>query len=189
MRTLRFRQYACDASLEVEPFAGKHDGHAIQNALDFALPRWGLKKEFCTNLLRDGASNAVRAATLLDVPHMSCVNHSLQLVVSALLLRPKRASKRTNQHTSYDQSVHRNAPTNTPLTTKACIETHQPTHLKSQRWHTHCHTRHLASSTHSIFRPRKTPCAIVRTQRPQLSSTRKRWRPFRMKHETKSRRF
>jgi hypothetical protein len=114
MRTLRFRQYACDASLEVEPFAGKHDGHAIQNALDFALPRWGLKKEFCTNLLRDGASNAVRAATLLDVPHMSCVNHSLQLVVSALLLRPKRASKRTNQHTSYDQSVHRNAPTNTP---------------------------------------------------------------------------
>jgi hAT family C-terminal dimerisation region len=49
-----------------------------------------LDKLKCTKLLRDGASNAVTAANTLGVSHMSCVAHSIHLVVSGALIKPKR---------------------------------------------------------------------------------------------------
>ncbi|KAF1323877.1 hypothetical protein FI667_g6579, partial [Globisporangium splendens] len=80
-------------TLEATPFPGKHDGPGIKRVLESTLDRWGLEKENCTKLLRDGAANAVAAANALGISHMSCVAHTIHLVVGAALLKRKRRRK------------------------------------------------------------------------------------------------
>jgi hypothetical protein len=90
--------------LEVEAFRGKHSGIRIGNALDKALRRWRLDKNNCTLLIRDGASNAISAARTLGLESMSCIAHSLHLVVGAALSakRPKKKHKcRHHQQQAY----------------------------------------------------------------------------------------
>lgn len=79
-------------TLEVKRFPGKHTGTSIASALDDTLSRWELKKSFCTKLLRDGAANAVLASNILGVGHMSCIAHSIHLVVAEALIEKKRSS-------------------------------------------------------------------------------------------------
>lgn len=87
------QQFACNNwTLEVEHFPGKHTGAAIARVLNKTLNRWELKKAFCTKLLRDGASNAVLASNLLGVRHMSCIAHSIHLVVAGALIHKQRSS-------------------------------------------------------------------------------------------------
>ncbi|KAF1331168.1 hypothetical protein FI667_g4418, partial [Globisporangium splendens] len=76
-------------TLEVEHLPGKHTGELISSTLHTTMDRWGLNKEYCVKLLRDGASNAVSAGENLRVNHMTCVAHSLHLVVSAAMMRKK----------------------------------------------------------------------------------------------------
>ena len=45
------------------------------------LEEWNLSKPMCAMLLRNGASNAVKATSKLNLPNMSCVAHSIHLVV------------------------------------------------------------------------------------------------------------
>ncbi|KAE8986712.1 hypothetical protein PR001_g21492 [Phytophthora rubi] len=51
---------------------------------------WGLSKEYCTKLVRDGGTNMVSAADTLAIPTMSCVAHSLHLVVAGAMIKKKK---------------------------------------------------------------------------------------------------
>jgi len=79
-------------ALEVQHFPGKHDAPAIAATLSAVLARWGLCREQCTKLLRDGAANAVAASDLLGVDQMSCIAHSIHLVVGGALFKKKNRS-------------------------------------------------------------------------------------------------
>ncbi|RLN72037.1 hypothetical protein BBJ28_00023505 [Nothophytophthora sp. Chile5] len=79
----------CNWTLEVESFPGRHSGDAIARGLSMLFERWGLLPQFCVKLLRDGASNAVLAGETLGIAHMSCVAHSLHLVLAGALIKRK----------------------------------------------------------------------------------------------------
>jgi Holliday junction resolvase RusA-like endonuclease len=79
--------------LEVEHFPGKHTGEAIQQMISHQMKRWNLNTNNCTMLVRDGASNAKKACRLLDVQHMSCIAHSLHLVIGAAVQKKKSRSQ------------------------------------------------------------------------------------------------
>ncbi|RLN91127.1 hypothetical protein BBJ28_00023770 [Nothophytophthora sp. Chile5] len=85
--TLQFQ--LCNWTLEVEHFPGRHSGAAIAEGLTSLLKRWGLDLANCTKLLRDGASNGVLAGNLLGIEHMSCIAHSLHLVLAGLLIKKR----------------------------------------------------------------------------------------------------
>ncbi|GMF37317.1 unnamed protein product [Phytophthora fragariaefolia] len=81
-------------TLEVQAFAGRHTGEAIATALSNCFYRWGLDRQLCVKLVRDGASNAVVAGELFGVEHMSCVAHSLHLVLAGVLIKKKPSKAR-----------------------------------------------------------------------------------------------
>ena len=72
--------------LEVRHLPGKHTGIAIASELEKCIELWGLKKENCVKFVRDGAANGVKACNELQINHMSCLAHSLHLVVAAGLI-------------------------------------------------------------------------------------------------------
>jgi hypothetical protein len=78
-----------DWTLEVIRFEGKHTGSAIASALAKSLQKWGLDKSKCVRLVRDGAANAVSAGNQFEVPHASCLAHSLHLVVAGAMIKKK----------------------------------------------------------------------------------------------------
>ncbi|GMF30815.1 unnamed protein product [Phytophthora fragariaefolia] len=72
-------------------------GEAIAEGLTKLFKHWGLNPSFCIKLVRDGASNAVLASNLMGVSHMSCIAHSLHLVVAgALIKRTRKVSDLAN---------------------------------------------------------------------------------------------
>ncbi|RLN91268.1 hypothetical protein BBJ28_00022466 [Nothophytophthora sp. Chile5] len=79
----------CNLTLEVEHFPGRHSGAAIAEGMSSLLKRWRLDLANCTKLLRDGASNEVLAGNLLGIEHMSCIAHSLHLVLAGLLIKKR----------------------------------------------------------------------------------------------------
>ncbi|KAE9096069.1 hypothetical protein PF005_g24807 [Phytophthora fragariae] len=92
---LKFRP--CNWTLEIERFPGLHSGEAIADGLTKIFKRWGLNPSLCMKLVRDDASNAVLAGNLMGVPHMSCIAHSLHLVVAgALIKRTRKVSDLAN---------------------------------------------------------------------------------------------
>ncbi|GMF29752.1 unnamed protein product [Phytophthora fragariaefolia] len=76
-------------TLEVQELPGIHDGVAIATALNEMRDEWGLSKEYCTKLGHDGGTNMVSAADIVGVPSMSCIAHSLHLVVAGILIKQK----------------------------------------------------------------------------------------------------
>lgn len=102
--TLHFLDRAykpCNYTLEVSHFPGFHNGPAIAACLTKLFEHWGLEPAKCMKLVRDGASNGVAAADLLGISHMSCVAHSLQLVVAgALMKRKNNPSKKKKQQSA-----------------------------------------------------------------------------------------
>ena len=73
-------------TLECSPVEGNHTSGMIQNLLMTSFERWGLNVDKLTLMLRDGASNGKRACEDWGIKHMSCINHSLHLVVGPFLL-------------------------------------------------------------------------------------------------------
>ncbi|KAJ8550455.1 hypothetical protein ON010_g10613 [Phytophthora cinnamomi] len=66
-----------------------HDGLAIPTALNEMMQTGLLVKAYCTRLIRDGGSNMVSAAAKLGIADMSCIAHSLHLVVAGILMKKK----------------------------------------------------------------------------------------------------
>ncbi|KAE9285368.1 hypothetical protein PF008_g26933 [Phytophthora fragariae] len=77
-------------TLEVQELPGIYDGAAIAAALNKMSEEWGLSKEYCTKLVRDGGTNMVSAADTLAIPTMACVAHSLRLVVAGAMIKKKK---------------------------------------------------------------------------------------------------
>ncbi|KAK1942572.1 hypothetical protein P3T76_006071 [Phytophthora citrophthora] len=51
------------------------------------MEEWRLLKSYYTKLLRDGGANMVSAINMLQVSSMSCIAHSLHLVVAGVLIK------------------------------------------------------------------------------------------------------
>jgi hypothetical protein len=83
--------------LGVVPFPGKHDGVRIGEKITELLDKWGLDKSKCAMMLRDGAGNAKRGAILGGVRSMSCIAHSLQLVIAGSLMRVRKPRRKKTQ--------------------------------------------------------------------------------------------
>jgi hypothetical protein len=77
-------------TLEVRELSGIHDGNAIASALKEIMHDWSLPASRCVKLVRDGGSNMVKAARFLSIDDMSCVAHSMHLVVAGALIKPRK---------------------------------------------------------------------------------------------------
>lgn len=84
--------YPVNWTLEVKELPGIHDSGAITNSLKDILSDWSLSLERCAMLVRDAGSNIVRAAVDMGVNNMSCIAHGIHLVVSGMLIKPRRVS-------------------------------------------------------------------------------------------------
>ncbi|OWZ19984.1 Zinc finger BED domain-containing hypothetical protein [Phytophthora megakarya] len=84
-------------ALEVEHFPGKHSGIAISAETTKAMERWGLDKNRCSMLLRDSAANVTLAGDITGVRHMSCLAHTMHLVVAGSLQVKKERKKRASE--------------------------------------------------------------------------------------------
>jgi hypothetical protein len=73
-------------TLEVHELPGIHDGAAIAASLNEMSAKWGLSKEYCAKLVRDGGMNMVSGAGIAGFSSMSCVAHSLYLVVAGAMV-------------------------------------------------------------------------------------------------------
>jgi hypothetical protein len=56
------------------------------------LDGWNLDPKKFAMLVRDGANNARKGASSSGLSHMSCIAHSLQLVLAGALMRSRKAS-------------------------------------------------------------------------------------------------
>ena len=68
-------------TLEASPLEGNHTSAMIQNVLMTSFERWGLNIEKLSLKLRDGAANGKKSCEDWGIRHISCINHSLHLVV------------------------------------------------------------------------------------------------------------
>jgi len=75
--------------LEVQELPGIHDGAAIAASLNEMSAKWGLSKQYCIKLVRDGGTNMVSGAGIAGFSSMSCVAHSLHLVVAGAMIKKK----------------------------------------------------------------------------------------------------
>lgn len=91
--------------LGVVHFPGKHDGKRIAAKLKKLIEQWNLDRDKCTMLVCDGASNAVKAAKNLGVKHMSCIAHSLQLVLASALMRVQKPRSQVAPPQNLDSNV------------------------------------------------------------------------------------
>jgi len=91
--------YPVNWTLDVRELAGIHNSSAIANSLTTILHEWSLSLERCSKLVRDGGSNTVRDASDMGIGHMSCIAHSIHLVVSGMLIKPRSVDRaaRTNR--------------------------------------------------------------------------------------------
>lgn len=69
------------AILHVQPFDGSHTGENIAAMFEEMFRSWKINKDRVHLVVRDNASNMVKAMTDASLPHLGCFAHTLQLVV------------------------------------------------------------------------------------------------------------
>ena len=67
--------------LNVKVTQGSHTGEYLALTFLELLEEWQLSKERVFMILRDSGANIVKGLNLINIPHLSCFAHSLQLVV------------------------------------------------------------------------------------------------------------
>lgn len=69
------------AVLNCEEFSGRHTGDMIAIKFETVLADWNIAKESCHVVLRDNASNMVRAFQHAHIASLGCSLHTLQLAI------------------------------------------------------------------------------------------------------------
>ena len=89
-------------TLEVEPLQGKHTGDFIHQMMSESFHKWGLRKENLAMMLRDNASNVIKACRDWGIEHFGCIGHTLHLIVGPLFIetRTSRDAEQTLNATS-----------------------------------------------------------------------------------------
>nr|XP_020456691.1 zinc finger BED domain-containing protein 4-like [Monopterus albus] len=80
------------AVLHAKSFRGSHTGEATAAATEEMLKAWNIEKSKVHVILRDNASNVVKAMDRLGVASLGCFAHNLQLVVNKGLLAQRSVS-------------------------------------------------------------------------------------------------
>jgi len=83
--------------LKVDPVVGKHTADFIRNIMEDAFEEWDLDVDNLSMTIRDSGSNMVKACNDWEIPHFSCVGHSLHLVVGPLLVQKKKSKQPDNE--------------------------------------------------------------------------------------------
>jgi len=76
--------------LEVSPF---HESHTDVNISTFwknAFEKFGLRTEKLSMMMRDNASNGVKACNDLGIRHFGCIGHSIHLVIGPFVIEKKK---------------------------------------------------------------------------------------------------
>lgn len=68
--------------LNVKPVNSSHTGDYLKNEFFNMLQFWNIDEKRVALILRDGGANIVKAMKLTDYPHLSCMAHTLQLIVN-----------------------------------------------------------------------------------------------------------
>ncbi|XP_076828944.1 zinc finger BED domain-containing protein 4-like [Brachyhypopomus gauderio] len=80
------------AVLHAKQFHGSHTGESIATALEEMLNVWKIPKSKVHVILRDNASNMIKAMDRLGLASLGCFAHTLQLVVNEGLLAQRNVS-------------------------------------------------------------------------------------------------
>jgi hypothetical protein len=76
--------------LEVKPLIGSHTAESIKSTLMASMDSFGLNTGKLSLLLRDNASNRVKACNNMDINHFGCIGHGLHLVVGPFFIWKKK---------------------------------------------------------------------------------------------------
>jgi len=80
------------AILHCEKFDGQHTGGRLAEAILTMMNKWKIDKQRVHLVLRDGATNIVKAMRDADLPSVSCFAHTLQLALhDGILCQPSVA--------------------------------------------------------------------------------------------------
>lgn len=90
--------------VEVLPLKGSHTGEFIAECLSNTLSSFNLRLSKLALILRDNASNGIKACEKLKAPHFGCIGHSLHLVVGPFLLE-KHAATNTIETEFVDENA------------------------------------------------------------------------------------
>ena len=77
--------------LEVSPFHESHTAINISTFLKKSFEKFGLRPEKLSMMMRDNASNGVKACNNLGIRHFGCVGHSIHLVIGPFVLETKQS--------------------------------------------------------------------------------------------------
>ena len=76
--------------LEVSPFHESHTGVNISTFWKNAFEKFGLRTEKLSMMMRDNASNGVKACNDLGIRHFGCIGHSIHLVIGPFVIEKKK---------------------------------------------------------------------------------------------------
>lgn len=71
-----------NSTIGVREFPEIHDGDSVAAVIEQILVEWMLLKRFSVMFVGDGGSNMVSACNKRGLKHVSCIAHSLHLVVA-----------------------------------------------------------------------------------------------------------
>ena len=79
-------------TLEVDPLKGKHTGQFIKQRMEESFEKWGIQKDKLVLMLRDNASNAIKACDEWGIESFGCIGHTLHLIVGPLFVQKKNST-------------------------------------------------------------------------------------------------
>ena len=91
--------------LEVKPLIGSHTGEFIASCLIESMNCFGLQRSKLALLLRDNASNGVKACKDMNINHFGCIGHGLHLVVCPFLIEKKSRLTVVDDETNDDENT------------------------------------------------------------------------------------
>jgi hypothetical protein len=79
-------------TLAVDPLRGRHTSDFICRTMQDSFNDWGVQKDDLVLMLRDNASNAVKACNDWNVKYFGCIGHTFHLILGPLFVKKGLAS-------------------------------------------------------------------------------------------------